>query len=391
MEVITCELPLNSSTTSWTNDSSIKLESNESRGYVVNIILNSDPIQQQHQEVHSNTDGGATATVLHVSSSSFISSSSSSCSGPSAVKERDIDVGRVSGSSIKISLSGNSVEEEESTSIINNNNIININNKLTTTNMVRPDQFFYFPEAPIISGLSSPSTSDNNDSGAGSDFDGATPPPLPKRKQQSSSPVDSGVSSVTTHSSSNGSITDEEEEEDSISCDSLNSSELNNDSLLNSPSPPQIIDTILPKFNLEEQKERLKSLKIVEDFTVLQQPALQVVTTIIERPPPPVIVKECTYADRTIPQVAQKEAQNHYYDFHLNENFDDSMRKSGMDEDVDTSFAGVHDILSDRKAIRSAKGTVRGVKNRVRAGIATFLQLEDTRVSHFLLQFHLLK
>lgn len=47
-------------------------------------------------------------------------------------------------------------------------------------------------------------------------------------------------------------------------------------------------------------------------------------------------------------------------------------------DDVAT-FAGVRGI-GDVSTIRSSKGTVRGVRNRVRAGIATFLQNHDTKV-----------
>ena len=41
-------------------------------------------------------------------------------------------------------------------------------------------------------------------------------------------------------------------------------------------------------------------------------------------------------------------------------------------------------ILSTKKeeTILSVKGTVRGVKNRVRAGIATFLQEQDEKVTY---------
>lgn len=46
--------------------------------------------------------------------------------------------------------------------------------------------------------------------------------------------------------------------------------------------------------------------------------------------------------------------------------------------DAEETFAGLKNI-SASSTIRSAKGTVRGVKNRVRAGIATFLQIQDTK------------
>ncbi|KAF4526017.1 hypothetical protein B566_EDAN000810 [Ephemera danica] len=316
-----------------TSSSSIQLESSESRGYVVSIILNSEPSQQ---EVPVQHDGGAT-TVLHVSGPS----AAGSCSGDGR-QRNSYNVGRVSGSCIKISLGGISEEASQVTT--------------TTNDMVRPGHFFYFPDAQLSGGLSSPS--DTNDSGAGSDFDGSTPPPLPKRKQQAS-PVDSGVSSVTTHRSEGSLLTDEEE--DSISCDSLNSSELNGDSIIHPPSPPELIDTILPgKFKLEEQ---IRSLQLHEE-------------KVLPPPPPPVIVSERTYAERSIVPPVPQAVPDHHYEFHLHENVD----REGEDVVTDT-FAGVRDVLGERGAIKSARGTVRGVKNRVRAGIATFLQLEDTKVS----------
>ena len=54
---------------------------------------------------------------------------------------------------------------------------------------------------------------------------------------------------------------------------------------------------------------------------------------------------------------------------------------------VESTFAGSRDVkdpdtLRDKKIV-SAKGTIRGVKNRVRAGIATFLENQDiAKVSH---------
>lgn len=67
-----------------------------------------------------------------------------------------------------------------------------------------------------------------------------------------------------------------------------------------------------------------------------------------------------------------------YYNFHLNENESSGPFVSYENDEVGESFAGYKDLLSDgASTIRSAKGTVRGVKNRVRAGIATFLQISS--------------
>ncbi|BFG00676.1 glutaredoxin domain-containing cysteine-rich protein6 [Drosophila madeirensis] len=63
---------------------------------------------------------------------------------------------------------------------------------------------------------------------------------------------------------------------------------------------------------------------------------------------------------------------------------------NGFPEDgEDAGFAGYRDVRgssqsSSSSTIRSAKGTVRGVKNRVRNGVATFLQLQQPSVKNFM-------
>lgn len=68
-----------------------------------------------------------------------------------------------------------------------------------------------------------------------------------------------------------------------------------------------------------------------------------------------------------------------FYNFHINEHKNDSVVPLKTVVENDT-FAGHKELLFGDGAatIRSAKGTVRGVKNRVRAGIATFLQINNT-------------
>lgn len=127
------------------------------------------------------------------------------------------------------------------------------------------------------------------------------------------------------------------------------------------------------------------------------------------------IVNESTYVDRKLEQEKQKQDNlyscnflydtDKYYNFHLNENvFDndsDTDKKSkkkgvvnGKDVCINGSseselydvesmeyFAGIKDFKNEDSSpstIRSAKGTIRGVKNRVRAGIATFLQIQNS-------------
>ncbi|KAF7407441.1 hypothetical protein HZH66_001978 [Vespula vulgaris] len=119
------------------------------------------------------------------------------------------------------------------------------------------------------------------------------------------------------------------------------------------------------------------------------------------------VVRECTYEERKQEQerIEQENAaaefyanynrssgnkyvydDDRFYKFHLNELRQDNNEDSNKEhkepgalgeKETDECFAG-YKIL-EREAIRSAKGTVRGVKNRVRAGIATFLQKPSSK------------
>ncbi|XP_017000134.2 glutaredoxin domain-containing cysteine-rich protein CG12206 [Drosophila takahashii] len=92
-----------------------------------------------------------------------------------------------------------------------------------------------------------------------------------------------------------------------------------------------------------------------------------------------------------------------YYTFHVHEH--ENFRSFGAsssassaeyetspgfsEEPQDEDFAGYRDVrtegkLSANSTIRSAKGTVRGVKNRVRNGVATFLQLQQPNVKNYM-------
>ncbi|KAK0076513.1 hypothetical protein PV325_005257 [Microctonus aethiopoides] len=120
------------------------------------------------------------------------------------------------------------------------------------------------------------------------------------------------------------------------------------------------------------------------------------------------VVKESTYEDRKKEQILMEQENataehfanynrnngtkyvyedDRFYKFHINElepdnddgNNNVDKNKKFDDNDMDEYFAGFK--ILDKEAIRSAKGTVRGVKNRVRAGIATFLQNPSSKVS----------
>lgn len=70
------------------------------------------------------------------------------------------------------------------------------------------------------------------------------------------------------------------------------------------------------------------------------------------------------------------------YKFHMNEHLTSALEACNLasHDESDENFAGYRDISSRTSTIRSAKGTIRGVKNRVKNGIATFLQMQQSTV-----------
>lgn len=108
-------------------------------------------------------------------------------------------------------------------------------------------------------------------------------------------------------------------------------------------------------------------------------------------------VKDGIFEDTKMNSMPRTYEADKYYNFHVNERdsqrsfSDNSKAFNGVQSDSsskssnDDAFAGYRDVssvsnCSDTSTIRSSKGTVRGVKNRVRNGIATFLQLQQTNV-----------
>lgn len=92
-------------------------------------------------------------------------------------------------------------------------------------------------------------------------------------------------------------------------------------------------------------------------------------------------LKKCAKREETIIPSSENSSQ---LEFYVNEGSSDTTSSSSADDIVslasEEDFAGVKSISSKKKeddgsgTIRSHRGTIRGVKNRVRAGIATFLQ-----------------
>lgn len=239
------------------------------------------------------------------------------------------------------------------------------------------------------------SPSDTLDSGTCSDLDG-TPPPLPKKKGNGITvTVINGHHKRVTSSTSSGVDLDSDDNESSISYDSLNSGELHQDAAVVSLANAVAATTIKPQESSGGgfpqgllQDIRQRNVKLSPTETVLKN-SVETTNAKTSSPTATIIVDESTYVERK-----EKEKQDMcvssltydtdcYYNFHLNENQEDE-EVAPVTLNENETFAGYKDLLSDGSStIRSAKGTVRGVKNRVRAGIATFLQINSvTKVSY---------
>lgn len=226
---------------------------------------------------------------------------------------------------------------------------INLNSDLNQKNDMSRNYFYYNGYSyGMSSGQVSPS--ETMDSGTCSDVDGTSPTVAVKSKNGVS------VTLIGSHnrapSSSSGAEVDSDDTESSVSCDSLNCGKI---SPINPPPTPK--STHLPSSLLHDIRQRLPKTTKVE---------------------------ERTYEERKNENEEEKDviSTDMFYKFHINENVNNLV--SEFDSVIDTeTFAGYKNILDDGcTTIRSAKGTVRGVKNRVRAGIATFLQINSTEKNY---------
>ncbi|XP_017789106.1 PREDICTED: glutaredoxin domain-containing cysteine-rich protein CG31559-like [Habropoda laboriosa] len=272
----------------------------------------------------------------------------------------------------------------------------------TTSSNNRSSACFYYNSYPsqlngmvMSSGQCSPS--DTLDSGTCSDLDG-TPPPLPKKKNASTVILASEQHNRTGSLTSSGAEVDSDDNESNISCDSLNGRELSERIYTPVASSPEVDSSSSSNGaspSVSPSPSGISSLSKASSTPRIRSP--DPIAEQNGRLSSPVI-KECTYEERKQEQERlEQESMVHYVDnnvnpvtgkkyvyeydrffkFHLNElkadNKDSNNRGVVLgDKESDECFAG-YKIL-DKEAIRSAKGTVRGVKNRVRAGIATFLQ-----------------
>jgi len=283
----------------------------------------------------------------------------------------------------------------------------------------------------MSSGQCSPS--DTLDSGTCSDLDG-TPPPLPKKKNASTVILSNSTHNRTGSLTSSGAEVDSDNESN-ISCDSLNGAEMNGDAseYRVHETPKNIEETVgIEKLSrivlangvdgtIEESNGIHHQISITELGCAPCSPASSASVSpspsgtsslskasstprvrspnlAIEQNGQSPVIKECTYEERKqrdqerteqeCVNATQNRSTGHkylyeddrYYNFHVNELRDNNKNSNGEHGtgENDECFAGYK--IHDKEAIRSAKGTVRGVKNRVRAGIATFLQSPTSKV-----------
>lgn len=271
----------------------------------------------------------------------------------------------------------------------------------------------------MTSGQCSPS--DTLDSGTCSDMENnsnnnstsnsVTPPPIPKKAgtkikmhlkttkvitQEDS--LDGATNEDLHHHTRTGSLTDSEESESSLSYDSLNSSEFAR-TIMTPPSPPlpssNLLDdsvpsklSFLPDSLLRDIRDRKFTNTNKESNGMPFMNGLKMKTTdqlpskdeLRDRNKTCVLITQ----DKT-DNIARTFENDKFYTFHINEKDVDDLDLDHGPKILrdDETFAGYRDIHSGTSTIRSSKGTVRGVKNRVRNGIATFLQMQQSNVKNY--------
>lgn len=302
--------------------------------------------------------------------------------------------------------------------------------------------FYYnsYHQSPLSSMVMSSgqcSPSDTLDSGTCSDLDG-TPPPLPKKKNASTVILSNSTHNRTGSLTSSGAEVDSDDNESNISCDSLNGAEVNGDAgeyrmhetskdveetvgvvekLGRITLANGVNDTIENSSGVHHQvsitelgyapRSPVSSASVSPSPSGTSSLSKASSTPRVRSPDSAIeqngqsaspVIKERTYEERKqreqerIEQECINATQNRstthkylyeddrYYNFHVNELRDNNKNSNGEHgvAENDECFAGYK--IHDKEAIRSAKGTVRGVKNRVRAGIATFLQSPTSKV-----------
>lgn len=259
----------------------------------------------------------------------------------------------------------------------------------------------------IPSGQCSPSSTMDMDSGTCSDMDSTvetTPPPLPKKNaiKLKGTSLKHTVGHIR-----RGSFTDSEESESSLSCDSLNSGDIIVVTKLSNPpirmTPMTALDSDFDKDNVDSEstkliclpdsllrdiRDRSSKLSASEIISMTQSEqngaenhnkSLYSRVKIKTTGPTATSVQDICAQD--LYQNSKIYENDRFYKFHINESVLNVIDEiSPQNIHTDESFAGYKDIHSRTSTIRSSKGTVRGVKNRVRNGIATFLQMQQSNI-----------
>lgn len=437
----------------------------EENGYDVVDARSMDSLSSMHSHVLNSKSPSATVFVAATQSDRpAITPSTDALNGPHVVTIRintDADKPKPKISSVHLK-SDVDFDSFKINDLYKNNTTVRLNAD-DRPKIIEHDEILKPDKAPFIycnsymnsmtnmvmsSGQCSPS--DTLDSGTCSDLDG-TPPPLPKKKTSKSSTKKAiSVTMISSRNGSSHSEVDYEDNDSNISCDSLNSSELNGsvhadeshseyskkDKRQEPPVAPEMPsfvskannkDSFLPQGLLQDIRDRSAKLTLVEtesDLSEHNEEASQNINedTNISKESAQLtsfrlvsqlnseernadedslpshtskspLISESTYEERKQDKVKQEICySSHYfdtdkfYDFHLNEKQFDvpvksvSVAKSGSEVPEVEFFAGVKDFKTEDavSTIRSSKGTIRGVKNRVRAGIATFLQIQST-------------
>lgn len=211
------------------------------------------------------------------------------------------------------------------------------------------------------------------------------------------SPLDSGTGSDL----DTGSRRDESDD-GTCSCDSLTSSTADPETAVMAvePAPERAVTTVAAA-NANAVKSVASDPVAVEPLASALQActttgivATATVATVVEElpkrsTPQGIRVQQRCYNDKSVTTVAATDRvidmdnTDQYYSFHMNENVFDEVDAAAVATAAapsDDTFAGCKTVATS-DTIRSAKGTIRGVKNRVRAGIATFLQPKTNKVS----------
>ena len=305
--------------------------------------------------------------------------------------------------------------------LINNNREIHVDDccsvssSLSSSSLINSD-FYYFANRGVDIKKLSPDSSTNEtvDSGLSSDTEGFTPPPLPRRANKKAV--------LTTSLGSSGSKSELlmllDDSQSDVSADSL---ALNDDAQTDLTSLASVnsscdvvsspvtsrkqqalpnnllteIRTKAVKLHHYQQPQSVKELgKALDSQLKLQRsksssvPPSRSRSLILAIPSPQ--QQQTTTAPSSFDPL-----DGYYQRFHMceyieidskNNNSNNNNNQNQPESPIDDlSFVGLKDILNVEKSgqtIRSHKsGTVRGVRNRVRAGITTFLQGKTFKVS----------